>query len=61
MCSSVKPEAPVVTIVIEKPAQIAESLTIHPVRIEFKVSFTCELATTLHVASHVLYTGNSRV
>ena len=55
---SVKPEdhpriaTPVVAIAIEKPLQLADSLADHPVRIEFKVnqvSFTCELATALHI------------
>ena len=44
---------PVVAIVIEKPSQLANSLANHPIRIEFEVnqvSFTCELATALHVA-----------
>ena len=43
---------PVVAIAIEKPLQLADSLANHPVRMEFKVnqvSFTCELATALHV------------
>ena len=63
MCSRVKPEAPVVAIVIEKPSQLADSLANNPLRIEFKVnqvSFSCELVTALHVASHVLYTVSVR-
>ena len=55
---SVKPEVrprivtPVVAIAIEKPLQLANNLANHPFRIEFKVnqvSFSCELATALHV------------
>ena len=63
MCSSVNPEAPVVTIVIEKPSHLADSLANTPVRIEYKVnqvSFSCELVTALHVALHVLYTVSVR-
>ena len=57
-----KPEAPVVAMVIEKPSQLADSLTNHPDMIEMKVnqvSFSCEQVTALHVALRVLYTGNS--
>ena len=58
----VKPEdrprivTPVVAIVIEKPSQLADSLADHPIRMEFEVnqvSFTCELATALHVYWHI--------
>ena len=58
-----KPEAPVVTIAIEKPSQLADSLANTPVRIEYKVnqvSFSCELVTALHVALLVLYTVSVR-
>ena len=56
---SVKPEdrprivAPLVAITMEEPLQLADSLANHPVRIDqFKVnqvSFSCELATALHI------------
>ena len=42
-------DTPVDAIAIEKPLQLADSLADRPVRIRFKVSFSCELATALHV------------
>ena len=55
-----KPEAPVVAIVIEKPSQLVDSLTNNPPQDEFKVnqvSFTCELILIEHAlfASEILH------